>query len=369
MKFSEEYKKSAESMSPDRQTIDRMKAAVLRELQEHPDVPAEPLPEPKKPLPLRRIAYIGGAVAACAVITVAAVNIVPTLKTSNGMISSSNSLSSAAEIANGAAMPETSLIQTGTYEYPSADIMEDEAADEIPDYAFDNDTAEITGAEENPGMIGIDSAPDAAYPAEDIPADSDIADSASDDFYSEDSAENPSKGHTTPTPAVTTAAHSPSTTPSDNKINDFAPDTAEIPGTYEPSADDDKHCNPEAGWDGLPDATTDAGSMEPNIGETEEICATEEFDVTLEEWKSEEANDNGNPATGGADTIVISPMGWLTYNGDRYDSVKTAAPLDTSRRYEAYAPTEGKSYYAVINDNMLYLYDIRMNFLGGYRKR
>ena len=36
MKFSEEYKKSAENMNPDRQTIDRMKAAVLKELQEHP---------------------------------------------------------------------------------------------------------------------------------------------------------------------------------------------------------------------------------------------------------------------------------------------------------------------------------------------
>ena len=76
MKFSEEYKKSAENMSPDRQTIDRMKAAVLKELQEHPDAPAEPPGNPKKPLPLRRIAYIGGAVAACAAITVAAVNIV-----------------------------------------------------------------------------------------------------------------------------------------------------------------------------------------------------------------------------------------------------------------------------------------------------
>ena len=63
MKFSEEYKKSAENMNPDRQTIDRMKAAVLKELQEHPDAPAQPLEEPKKPLPLRRIAYIGGAVA------------------------------------------------------------------------------------------------------------------------------------------------------------------------------------------------------------------------------------------------------------------------------------------------------------------
>ena len=54
MKFSEEYKKSAENINPDRQTIDRMKAAVLKELQEHPDAPAQSLEEPKKPLPLRR---------------------------------------------------------------------------------------------------------------------------------------------------------------------------------------------------------------------------------------------------------------------------------------------------------------------------
>lgn len=42
MKFSEEYKKSAENINPDRQTIDRMKAAVLKELQEQPDAPAAP---------------------------------------------------------------------------------------------------------------------------------------------------------------------------------------------------------------------------------------------------------------------------------------------------------------------------------------
>ena len=86
MKFSEEYKKSAENMNPDRQTIDRMKAAVLKELQEHPDAPAQPAEEPKKPLPLRRIAYIGGAVAACAAITIAAVNLVPSLKASNAVL-------------------------------------------------------------------------------------------------------------------------------------------------------------------------------------------------------------------------------------------------------------------------------------------
>lgn len=134
MKFSEEYKKSAENINPDRQTIDRMKAAVLKELQEHPDAPAQPLEEPKKPLPLRRIAYIGGAVAACAAITVAAVNLVPSLKASNAMISSgaiADSSASAAEIAgNETAAPEFSMIQNAATAGSAEYIAEEAAADE-----------------------------------------------------------------------------------------------------------------------------------------------------------------------------------------------------------------------------------------------
>lgn len=136
MKFSEEYKKSAENINPDRQTIDRMKAAVLKELQEHPDAPAQPAEEPKKPLPLRRIAYIGGAVAACAAITIAAVNLVPSLKASNVMISSgaiADSSASAAEIAgNETAAPEFSMIQNAATAGSAEDIAEEAAADEAP---------------------------------------------------------------------------------------------------------------------------------------------------------------------------------------------------------------------------------------------
>ena len=152
MKFSEEYKKSAENMNPDRQTIDRMKAAVLKELQEHPDAPTQPLEEPKKPLPLRRIAYIGGAVAACAAITIAAVNLVPSLKASNGMISSgaiADSSVAAAEIAgNETAAPEFSMIQNAATAGSAEDIAEEAAADEAPAddaYGFDNGIAGTDG--------------------------------------------------------------------------------------------------------------------------------------------------------------------------------------------------------------------------------
>ena len=191
MKFSEEYKKSAENMNPDRQTIDRMKAAVLKELQEHPDAPAQPLEEPKKPLPLRRIAYIGGAVAACAAITVAAVNLVPSLKASNVMISSgdiADSSASAAEIAgNETAAPEFSMIQNAATAGSAEDIAEEAAADEAPAddaYGFDNGIAGTDGIiyndnryeNENPGA---GDAPIPEQSAEAVPAEG-AADSISD---------------------------------------------------------------------------------------------------------------------------------------------------------------------------------------------
>lgn len=205
MKFSEEYKKSAENMNPDRQTIDRMKAAVLKELQEHPDAPAQPLEEPKKPLPLRRIAYIGGAVAACAAITVAAVNLVPSLKASNVMISSgaiADSSASAAEIAgNETAAPEFSMIQNAATAGSAEDIAEEAAADEAPAdeapaddaYGFDNGIAGTDGIiyndnryeNENPGA---GDAPIPEQSAEAVPAEG-AADSISD---------STNKGHTNP---------------------------------------------------------------------------------------------------------------------------------------------------------------------------
>ncbi len=67
MNFKEEYKKAAGSLTPDKECVDRMKAAVL-----------ENISRPKS-FPFKRVALVGGAVAACAVITVAAITVVPLL--------------------------------------------------------------------------------------------------------------------------------------------------------------------------------------------------------------------------------------------------------------------------------------------------
>ena len=378
MKFSEEYKKSAENINPDRQTIDRMKAAVLKELQEHPDAPAQSLEEPKKPLPLRRIAYIGGAVAACAAITVAAVNLVPSLKASNAMISSgaiADSSASAAEIAgNETAAPEFSMIQNAATAGSAEDIAEEAAADEAPAdeapadeapadeapaddaYGFDNGIAGTDGIiyndnryeNENPGA---GDAPIPEQSAEAVPAEG-AADSISD---------STNKGHTNP-------AFAP-----DGSANEFVPVTYEVPeDSTDESLVDNEHPNPESGViDTSGNTTSDNGSStEDSWAETLDCCdSTEEISIS---WEAtyEPDDDRGNPSAGGAWVIVRSPQGWLTADGERYDAVKNAAaPADISVFYWANSPVENKDFCLVIDGDMLYLFDDQMNYLGGYKKR
>lgn len=368
MKFSEEYKKSAENINPDRQTIDRMKAAVLKELQEQPDAPAQPLEEPKKPLPLRRIAYIGGAVAACAAITIAAVNLVPSLKASNVMISSgaiADSSASAAEIAgNETAAPEFSMIQNAATAGSAEDIAEEAAADEAPAdeapaddaYGFDNGIAGTDGIiyndnryeNENPGA---GDAPIPEQSAEAVPAEG-AADSISD---------STNKGHTNP-------AFSP-----DGSANEFVPVTYEVPeDSTDESLVDNEHPNPESGViDTSGNTTSDNGSStEDSWAETLDCCdSTEEISIS---WEAtyEPDDDRGNPSAGGAWVIVRSPQGWLTADGERYDAVKNAAaPADISVFYWANSPVENKDFCLVIDGDMLYLFDDQMNYLGGYKKR
>lgn len=363
MKFSEEYKKSAENINPDRQTIDRMKAAVLKELQEQPDAPAQPLEEPKKPLPLRRIAYIGGAVAACAAITVAAVNLVPSLKASNAMISSgaiADSSASAAEIAgNETAAPEFSMIQNAATAGSAEDIAEEAAADEAPAddaYGFDNGIAGTDGIiyndnryeNENPGA---GDAPIPEQSAEAVPAEG-AADSISD---------STNKGHTNP-------AFAP-----DGSANEFVPVTYEVPeDSTDESLVDNERPNPESGViDTSGNTTSDnSSSTEDSWAETLDCCdSTEEISIS---WEAtyEPDDDRGNPSAGGVWVIVRSPQGWLTADGERYDAVKNAAPpADISVFYWANSPVENKDFCLVIDGDMLYLFDDQMNYLGGYKKR
>lgn len=68
MNFRDEYKFAAEELTPDKATVERIKAGVHRRINgEH------------RPFYLKRAAYIGGAIAACAVVTFTAVKVLPML--------------------------------------------------------------------------------------------------------------------------------------------------------------------------------------------------------------------------------------------------------------------------------------------------
>ncbi len=69
MNFREEYKNQAEVINPSQEAMERMADNIM----EHIKAPA------KKAIPFRKITYIGGAVAACAVITVGAFKVLPAI--------------------------------------------------------------------------------------------------------------------------------------------------------------------------------------------------------------------------------------------------------------------------------------------------
>lgn len=91
MNFREEYKNSIEIMSPSAEQLERMKKNILEQAK---------APE-KKAIPFKKIAYIGSAVAACAVISVAAINIVPRLSGGSADLTATESCSDTAGAAVG----------------------------------------------------------------------------------------------------------------------------------------------------------------------------------------------------------------------------------------------------------------------------
>lgn len=92
MDFKAEYKKSAEIMTPSPEAMERMKKNILAQTVNAPA---------KKPIPFKKISMIGGAVAACAVISVSAVTLLPMTKTPDSMVANgTDSHAMAAENAN-----------------------------------------------------------------------------------------------------------------------------------------------------------------------------------------------------------------------------------------------------------------------------
>lgn len=349
MDLREEYKNEMESVSPDREAIDRMKAAVMAKIaagEGEAGIPGEK----KKPLPLRKIAYIGGAVAACAVIAVSAATILPSVNKNNGMISeaecSSVSAAEAGEISSGAAdtagSHETGSAANADTFRTEDDVAVEETTDGTAEVASDTATDDRFW-DDSPDSGGVidsitDSVPDDAATLDVIPSDE------------PDKVSNTSPGKL-----------------DDNKgWHDFGENT------LEPSYTDDGR-NPEAGFD-TADIIDKPDPDQGDPGITGE-CTMEDFmtgdnsfdfdetadcaEETEEELDTEEAPEVRE------ETIIFTGRDWITFQGERYQKINMAA--GTGERLQAYDPASGKHYTVVKKLSVIYVYQ-GGSYVGAYRK-
>lgn len=386
MNFKDEYKKSAESISPDREAIDRMKAAVMAKIAEEqgefPEISesarsAEEHPEPtshKKPLPFKRIAVIGGAVAACAVVTVSAMTLLPNLNTSDMVAASSVAATngSAMDIAGGAAgETENDLIfedsvaeaaddavpDCGSSAAESTQIYEPIYSTTFPTYPAD---AEEDASDTLPiGDLGgyDDAAPGYAVPTEEVEPET------YEEYDETTDRGNPVTGaDPADIPQYSDNGSSASETVPDDPLDkangidsdieqDAAEETGEIPlATEEP---DEPDLNPSTG---APDNSIPE--------ETLEIWCSDEADFCEDTIECEDEDEEYEPR------LLLSNKGWLTYDGVWYDldsSVKTAmfplSPVTITNTLD------GKGYYLYVDGCVIKVFDEQKNFIGLYRKR
>ncbi len=131
MDFREEYKKSAEVMTPSAEAMERMTKNIMEQI----NAPA------KKAIPFKKISYIGGAVAACAVITVGAVKLLPSMQTELATADAAANESVTAVYQDSAAEEEYAPLNGVTADKDSAsDIITDFAMDAAEDAVAESES-------------------------------------------------------------------------------------------------------------------------------------------------------------------------------------------------------------------------------------
>lgn len=191
MNFKEDYKNSIEIMGPSAEQLERMKKNILEQAK---------APE-KKAIPFKKIAYIGGAVAACAVISVAAINIIPRLSDGSSNLTAAESFNAVGGNA----------FEDGAYENAAMDA----AADYAPEYVTEDKSISDDVCAE-PDCDEADISEDTAAPSFDPMVDYDIndeADTAADDACNDVIADVTEMTDTpTSAPVTTTAVNAGSST-------------------------------------------------------------------------------------------------------------------------------------------------------------
>lgn len=333
MDLREEYKKSMESASPDREAMDRMKAAVLAKIAAGEGEPGIPEAK-KKPLPLRRIACIGGAAAACAVIAVSAATILPNMENATGMVSKSESSMAAGEIAGSCDISgadfsgnaeicdtDPGITASGTKDnwfFEEDDIvnMTEDVADGIAPDSITDTTPENSWSADTTGNM-----PDNGGTANSLPPDRDEPDKADEPEDADDKLADSAA-----TAEIADAADSGNSKGDSGNfwgaVTVEPAYTGEVP-TADQSVDESTH-NPEAGFD-----------------------ETAECDETLEMCETVEMTEEGPDPEERMTTIVFSGGDWVSYAGERYTLCKRKPPAGAA--VTAVDPVSG-TYYDVVQD-------------------
>lgn len=345
MDLREEYKKSMESSSPDREAMDRMKAAVLAKIAAGEGEPGIPeVRKERKPLPLRRIAYTGGAAAACAVIAVSAATIIPNIRGANDMVSAAESSSAASIQASAGA--DTSG-DTGAEAWDTAAAGEIQDSTNIEGTASDSIAITWEGSLDD-NMPNPEAGYDPGYgqTAEELP--DDRIDVMPDLIPNTGVDSTPNKGST-----VTAGP------PASDEPDDSASDS--ITGLP------DKGYTGEAWGFGSAEicATGEIGGSSDRDSEmsTEEYCdETAELGMTLED---DAALDTEEAAPEREITIVFSGGDWVSYAGERYTLCKRKPPEGTP--VNAVDPVTRTHYHVVQSGGTIAVYQSG-KLVGVYKK-
>ena len=373
MDFREEYKKSAESLSPDKEAMERMKAAVLAEIAEEQSSGAAPgasadnnagSPEQKKSFPFRRIAYIGGAVAACAVITVSAFTFLPMIKGADNMIwetssaAVESSIKSAADTnGTGAEVSGAGAADSAPAADSAADMAEDAAADAYDDRDFDATAESAAATDSVVGSVNPDSIIASLRPAGTQPdAESDGAQSEApaEDGYDDDIDEIPDNDCDNGAGAEINKGH--------DSVEPAEPDRG----------------NPDTGT-GFAE-TCDAGSAETGVTADIQLSTGESgFEETAEIWftcdssydcdiMTEEEYEEPEP-----DPVLVFGSGWITFSGNRYYPAPsvTAGSIRDPLVISFQNPTDGKYYHVKLSSDKreLEIYTSDWKFISGWAKK
>lgn len=171
MDFREEYKKSEKLISPTDEQIQRMISGVMSKTESgKSDAKELKIAPEKKAFPFKRIALIGGSIAACAAITIAAVNIAPKL----GSVQTTNCVENpailAADSCSSAALEDSAATTVHFEAEEAVDAAETQGFDSIANFgeksideAIPADsiaTAVPNHDKENPGAAGAAGEPD-----------------------------------------------------------------------------------------------------------------------------------------------------------------------------------------------------------------